>query len=76
MIIEILEIIKIMINFVLKYVKIVAFTIVFNFLPTVILVLLYMLYLVFIPEYSGRLMIISIVVVFYLSWKYIPDKYT
>lgn len=76
MINEILEIIKIMIGFVLKYVKIIVFTLFFNFLPTLVIVLLYMLYLVFIPEYSGRLLVLSIVVVFYLSWKYIPDKYT
>lgn len=74
--IEILEIIKIMINFALKYVKLIVFTIFFNFLPTAVVVLLYLLYLAFIPEYIGRLLIISIIVVFYLSWKYIPDKYT
>ncbi|QIP92418.1 hypothetical protein HAP32_02937 [Serratia fonticola] len=72
----IVEILEIMIDFVLKYVKIILFTIFFNFLPTVVVVLLYLLYLAFIPEYSGRLLIISIIVVFYLSWKYIPDKYT
>ena len=72
----IVEILEIMIDFVLKYVKIILFTIFFNFLPTVVVVLLYLLHLAFIPEYSGRLLIISIIVVFYLSWKYIPDKYT
>lgn len=71
-----IDTLKYMVSFIFKYVKIFVFTIFFSFVPITVIVILSVLYEVFIPEYSEVLIVITIIVVFYLAWKYIPDKYT
>lgn len=63
-------------NAICKYFKVIIFTLFFSWAPSLLVVVLAMIYEVFIPEHSGKLIIVTIIVVFYLAWKYIPNKYT
>ncbi|TQI78586.1 hypothetical protein FHU10_1378 [Serratia fonticola] len=71
-----IDTLKYMASFIFKYLKVFVFTILFSFIPITVIVILSVFYEVFIPEYSEALIVITIIVVFYLAWKYIPGRYT
>ncbi|CNG05245.1 Uncharacterised protein [Yersinia enterocolitica] len=55
--------------------KRILYNILFSTIPFIIIVVLAALYLEFIPNHFGKLTLVTIVIVFFVSCKIMPNKY-